>query len=514
MAKNSSSSNNNLIVKNTAFLYFRMIFSMGITLYTSRLILTTLGIEDFGIYNVIGGMVSMFLFLNTAMSNATSRFFTFEIGKGKDSKISIIFSVSLTTHLIIIGVIFLLCESIGVWFLNSKMVIPEDRLFAANVVLQVSIIASLINILQVPYRAIVVSYERMDMYAYIEIFNVILKLLIVVALMYATYDKLITYSYLYLATCVVVFLIYAVYANFRCTGANFSPKLDRVILKPMLAFTGWDFYGNASVVARTQGVNMLLNMYFGPVLNAANGIATQVQGAAMSFAANVMTAFKPQIIKSYASDDFDRMNQLTFAAGKFATVLMLLTSIPLMIEMEFVLTVWLGDWPKDTADLCRLTILFNMLSNLSAVLIMGIHATGNVRRPNVINGTIYLLVIPITYMIYKYIGAGPLLPFVINIIAVIIGLLCNMWTLSILVQSFKLKEFFVSIFIKCSIIGLVTYGLTYIIHTLLVEGWGTLFFIICISSIILLFLSYSILMDSTERDFINKIVKSKVHNFK
>lgn len=145
---------------------------------------------------------------------------------------------------------------------------------------------------------------------------------------------------------------------------------------------------------------------------------------------------------------------------------------------------------------------------------MGIHATGNVRRPNVINGTIYLLVIPITYMIYKYIGAGPLLPFVINIIAVIIGLLCNMWTLSILVQSFKLKEFFVSIFIKCSIIGLVTYGLTYIIHTLLVEGWGTLFFIICISSIILLFLSYSILMDSTERDFINKIVKSKVHNFK
>ena len=214
----------------------------------------------------------------------------------------------------------------------------------------------------------------------------------------------------------------------------------------MLTFTGWDFYGNASVVARTQGVNMLLNIYFGPVLNAANGIATQVQGAAMSFAANVMAAFKPQIIKSYAFNDFARMNQLIFAAGKFATVLMLLTSIPLMIEMEFVLTVWLGDWPKYTADLCRLTILFNMLSNLSAVLIMGIHATGNVRRPNVINGTIYLLVIPITYMIYKYIGAGPLLPFVINIIAVIIGLLCNMWTLSILVQSFKLKKFFVSIY--------------------------------------------------------------------
>ena len=319
---------------------------------------------------------------------------------------------------------------------------------------------------------------------------------------------------MFLVSCIVVFLIYAVYANFRCVGANFSPKLDKDILKPMLTFTGWDFYGNASVVARTQGVNMLLNIYFGPVLNAANGIATQVQGAAMSFAANVMAAFKPQIIKSYAFNDFARMNQLIFAAGKFATVLMLLTSIPLMIEMEFVLTVWLGDWPKYTADLCRLTILFNMLSNLSAVLIMGIHATGNVRRPNVINGTIYLLVIPITYMIYKYIGAGPLLPFVINIIAVIIGLLCNMWTLSILVQSFKLKKFFVSIFIKCSIIGLVTYGGTYIIHTLLAEGWGTLFFIICISSIILLFLSYFILMDSTERDFINEIVKLKVYNFK
>lgn len=514
MAKNSSSSNNNLIVKNTAYLYFRMLFSMGITLYTSRLILRALGIEDFGIYNVIGGMVSMFLFLNTAMSSATSRFLTFEIGKGEEAEISKVFSVSLTIHLIIIGVVFVLCESIGVWFLNFKMVIPEDRLFAANIVLQTSIAASLINILQVPYRALVISYERMDMYAYIEILNVVSKLLIVIALIHITYDKLIIYSYLYLATCILVFLIYAVYANFRCTGANFTPKLDRVILKPMLTFTGWDLYGNASVVARTQGVNMLLNIYFGPILNAANGIATQVQGAAMSFAANVMAAFKPQIIKSYASNDFERMNQLTFAAGKFATVLMLLTSIPLMIEMEFVLTVWLGDWPQYTAELCRLTILFNMLSNLSAVLVIGIHATGNVKRPNVINGTVYLLVIPITYIIFKYIGSGPLLPFVINIIAVIIGLVCNMWTLRILIKSFKLKEFIVSIFIKCSIVGLVTYGLTYIIHSLLAEGWVKLFLVICISSIMLLFFSYYIIMNSVERDFINKMIKSKVYRFK
>lgn len=293
-----------------------MLFSMGITLYTSRLILTTLGIDDFGIYNVIGGMVSMFLFLNTAMSSATSRFLTFEIGKGEKSEISKVFSVSLTTHLIIIAIIFVLCESIGVWFLNSKMIIPEDRVCAANIVLQTSIAASLINIIQVPYRAIVVSYEKMDMYAYIEIFNVVSKLLIAIALIYTTYDKLITYSYLYLVTCVVVFLIYAVYANSRCVGANFSPKLDKDILKPMLTFTGWDFYGNASVVVRTQGVNMLLNIYFGPVLNAANGIATQVQGAAMSFAANVMAAFKPQIIKSYAFNDFERMNQLIFASRK------------------------------------------------------------------------------------------------------------------------------------------------------------------------------------------------------
>ena len=514
MVKNSSSSNNNLIVKNTAFLYFRMLFSMGITLYTSRLILTTLGIDDFGIYNVIGGMVSMFLFLNTAMSSATSRFLTFEIGKGEKSEISKVFSVSLTTHLIIIAIIFVLCESIGVWFLNSKMIIPEDRVCAANIVLQTSIAASLINIIQFPYRAIVVSYEKMDMYAYIEIFNVVSKLLIAIALIYTTYDKLITYSYLYLVTCVVVFLIYAVYANSRCVGANFSPKLDKDILKPMLTFTGWDFYGNASVVVRTQGVNMLLNIYFGPVLNAANGIATQVQGAAMSFAANVMAAFKPQIIKSYAFNDFERMNQLIFAAGKFATVLMLLTSIPLMIEMKFVLTVWLGDWPQYTSELCRLTIIFNMISNLSAVLIIGIHATGNVRRPNVINGTLYFLVIPITYITFKYFGSGPLLPFVINIIAVIIGLLCNMWTLSILVQSFQLKKFFISIFTKCSIVGSVTYGLTYIIYILLAEGWGRFCFVICISSIILLFFSYYILMNSSERNFINKMVRSKICKFK
>lgn len=514
MVNNSSSSSNKLIVKNTAFLYFRMLFSMGITLYTSRLILANLGVEDFGIYNVVGGMVSMFLFLNTAMSSATSRFLTFEIGKEEGSEISKVFSVSLTTHLIVIGIIFVLCESIGVWFLNYKMVIPENRLFAANIVLQTSIAASLVNILQVPYRAIIISYEKMDVYAYIEIFNIVSKLLIVVALMYTTYDKLIAYSYLYFATCAVVLLIYAVYAHLRCPGASFSPKLDKVILKPMLAFTGWDFYGNASVVARTQGVNMLLNIFFGPLLNAANGIATQVQGAAMSFAANVITAFKPQIIKSYASKDFERMSKLIFAAGKFATVLMLLTSIPLMIEMEFVLTIWLGDWPKYTADLCRLTILFNMFSNLSGVLIMGIHATGDVKRPNVINGTIYLLVIPITYMVFKYIGSGPLLPFVINIVAVIMGLLCNMWTLSTLTLSFKFKKFFVSIFAKCSIVGLITYGLTYMINTVLAASWGTLFLTTCASSLMLFFFSYYILMNSIEREFINKMIKSKVHKLK
>ena len=302
-------STNKRIAKNTLMLYVRMIISTLVILYTSRVVLNTLGVDDYGIYNVVGGIVAIFSFLNSSMSGATSRFLTYEMGCN-NGKLSKIFSSALYIHIGIAILILVAAETVGLWFMNNKLVIPDDRMFAAHVVYQCSVISMMVTVTQVPYNASIIAHEKMDVYAYIELLNVFLKLGIVFILMIGRFDKLILYAILVLVVSILIAAIYRIYCTKKFSECHLSGSPDMQIIKPMLSFSGWDLFGNMSVSVRQQGTSIILNMFYGPALNAAIGLANSVQNVILSFANNVIMAFRPQIIKQYAEQNIGRMQSL------------------------------------------------------------------------------------------------------------------------------------------------------------------------------------------------------------
>lgn len=506
-----ASGNNKRIAKNTLLLYLRMFIAMGVSLYTSRVVLNVLGVEDFGIYNVVAGVVVMFSFINASMSSATSRFLTFEIGLGTDNinNLKKVFSSSLTVHLIIVLVIFILAETIGLWFLENKLVIASERMDAARWVYQLSIISALISIMQVPYNAAIIAHERMGVYAYIEIANVILKLLIVYILTIALGDKLITYGLLMLLLSIIITALYKIYCTRYFDECRFKIKWDKQYIYPMLSFSGWDLYGNMSVVARAQGVNMLLNMFFGAALNAAAGIAMQVQNTVLNFASNVFMAVRPQIVKSYASGNIDYMLKLVYNTSKYTYLLLLILSLPIILETHFVLSVWLKIVPEHAVVFCRLTLMFNFFANFGLIIISAIHATGQIKRPSMINGTLYLLVIPITYFAFKS-GAHPSIPYIFNIIAILCGISSNMYTLHLKVKSFSIPVYLTKVFFSCALVTILTLIPLFLIRFYMDEGWIR-FLLTSIGSVILiLILGYFICLNKEERVKIINIIRNKI----
>ena len=371
--------NNHLIAKNTIFLYVRMLLSMGIYLYTTRVVLSILGVEDYGIYNVVGGLVAMFSFLNATMSGATSRFITFELGKNS-SKLQTVFSVALTIHIIIALIVFLIGETFGVWFLENELTIPATKMYEAKWLLQFSIMTMIFSFTQVPYNASIIAHEKMNVYAYFELVNVGLKLLSVYLLLIIDTNKLIFYGAIVMLIQIGVTLLYRLYCINKWEHCKFKLSLDREFLRPLLSYSGWDLFGNASLVARTQGVNILLNIFFGAVMNAAAGIAMQVQTAAMSFATNVMTAFRPQIVKTYATKSYNEMINLISLGSIITYVLYLIIVTPLIFEMDFILHIWLKEVPNYTVCFCQLALLMDLFSNSGRFLMIGIDATGRIKE--------------------------------------------------------------------------------------------------------------------------------------
>lgn len=505
-----TSENNKRIAKNTLVLYLRMAVAMGVSLYTSRIVLHALGVVDYGIYGVVGGVVAMFTFLNASMSGATSRFLTYELGQGNLVRLRETFISAFWLHCIIAGVIIFFAETVGLWFLTHKMVIPSDRMFAAHWVYQLSILSMAISVTQVPYNACIISHEKMSIYAYVEILNCVLRLLIVYLLILWEGDKLIFYSILVLCVSILIALIYRCYCarNFEeCKSMRFLWKPN--ILKPMLGFSGWDIYGNMSVLARTQGVNILLNLFFGPILNAAAGIATQVQSAVMSFASNILTASKPQIVKQYAMGNNQAMVSLIRNTLRLNSLLLLLITVPLLLEIGFVLKVWLENVPLYATVFCSLTLIFNFFASVSSVLISGIHATGQIKRPSFINGTLYLLVVPITYFLFKT-GAAPWSSFLFNVIAVLCGMLSNAYTLKLYIPQFSLRDFIIEDLGRCVLIFVCVYAAGLLLHEFMEECWWRLITTCLLSTILLTILGYFLLIPISFRSKIILILRSKL----
>ena len=354
----TSSENSKRIVKNTLLLYFRMLLTMVVGLYTSRVILRTLGVEDYGIYNVVGGVVAMFSVLSGSLSAAISRFITFELGRNDIEKLKRVFSSAVTIQIGLSLIIVLLAETVGLWFLNNKMVIPESRLVAANWVYQFSIFTFAINLISVPYNAAIIAHEKMSAFAYISILEVIGKLIVAFTIAIAPIDKLVYYGLLIMLIAVIIRMVYGHYCKRHFVECTYRFVIDKSLLQQMFGFAGWNFIGASSAVLRDQGGNVVINLFCGPTVNAAQGIAMQVSNAIQGFVSNFMTALKPQITKSYAVGDHSYMRSLIFQGARLSFYILLILSLPVIINAQYILSLWLGTIPEHTVTFVQLVLIF------------------------------------------------------------------------------------------------------------------------------------------------------------
>lgn len=503
--------NNKRIAKNTLLLYFRMLFTMAISLYTSRVVLATLGVDDFGIYNVVGGFAAMFAVISGAMTSATQRFISFEIGKGKEGNVSKLFTTAVIIHIFLGIIILILAETIGIWFLNTQMNFPENRYVAANWVFQFSIISFIINVVSVPYNAAIIAYERMKAFAYVSIIEVILKLLIVYLLVISSIDKLILYAFLLALVAVTIRFIYGLYCKRNFADCRCNWIYNKAHGAEMFSFVSWNLIGSVASVAKEQGINIVLNVFFGAVVNAARGIAYQVLNALNGFVNNFQLAMNPQIVKSYAAGEKKAMFQLVCQGSKFSYLMLLFLSLPILIEAPFILSLWLKEVPPYTAVFLRLVLITALIDSLSGTLITSMHASGKVRDYQLIVGCISLLTLPVAYMFLRY--GFP--PYSAMIVGLVISFLCHFARLILLrrIIGFPISDFLLQVTLRVFIASLFALLLPVWVYSCLKINWLS-FITVCIVCIISTMLScYYIGLKRNERNFIKqkiKVIISKV----
>lgn len=412
--------NNKRIAKNTLLLYVRMLFLMLVSLYTSRVILNALGIEDYGIYNVVGGIVTMFSILSGSLSAAITRFITFELGTGNREKLKKIFSSAVNIQVILALIIIVIAETVGLWFLNEKMVIPVERLTAANWCFQFSIITFSINLISVPYNAAIIAHERMSAFAYISILEASGKLLVAWCIAISPIDRLTFYAAMIAVLALCIRMVYASYSKHHFEECTYHFVYDLDLLKEMFGFAGWNFIGASSAVVRSQGINILLNLFFGPAVNAARAIAARVNAAITHFVHNFMVALNPQITKSYASGDREYMFKLIFQGARLSYYILLLLSLPVIVNTHYILVLWLKIVPEHTVLFVQLTLLFAMSESISNPLVTAMLATGKIRNYQIIVGGLQMMNFPIAYLCL-YCGA---MPESVMIVAIILSQCC------------------------------------------------------------------------------------------
>lgn len=439
-------SNNKRIAKNTLLLYVRQILILLVSLYTVRVVLEALGVEDYGIYNVVGGFVSMFAFLNGAMSSATQRFLSFELGNKNYDKLRKTFSMSINIHALIALVVFILAETVGLWFVETHLKIPPNRFESAVWVYHFSILMLMVNMLLVPFMALIVSHERMGVFAYISIIEVLLKLAVVFVLQWIAIDKLKLYAALLLLTSTITFVIYFIYCKRHFRETKYIRSWDAKLFKTLAGFAGWNLWGSMASVVMMQGVNVLLNIFFGPVVNAARGIAFQVRSAITSFVTNFQKAMNPQIVKSYAADNLAYMHQLVFMGAKYSFFLLFFLSLPVFLETNFILGLWLKTVPDYTIIFIRLVLVNALIDCLSGTLMTAAQASGKIKLYQSVVGGMLILNLPISYLFLK-LAYPPEVTLWVSIIISIIALLMRLYMLRSLV-SLSIKRYFSQVLLK------------------------------------------------------------------
>jgi len=434
-----SSADNKRIAKNTLMLYLRMLLTMAVSLYTVRVVLNTLGVVDYGLYNVVGGIVTMFAFLSGTMASASQRFFAFELGTNNIIKLKRIFSTNLLIYFILAAIILILAETIGLWFLNEKMTIPEERMEAARWVYQFSILSFIVTILNIPYNSIIIARENMQIFAYVSILDALLKLGIVYLLAIFMVDKLKLYAILTFVVTLFVTSVYRYICKYKYEESRFVFIFDKTLFKTILSYSGWNLLGAAAGVANNQGINILLNIFFGPIINASRAIAYQVNSAITVFTSNFYTAVNPQIIKSYAINNKNRMFSLVFASSKFAFFMMLFLSLPIFIEMKFMLSLWLSQVNDHMILFTRLIIIFSLINVWESPLTQVSRATGKIMTYQITVGSFALITLPVSYFLFKQ-GYPNYSAFIVSIVIYFLATFIRLQVIRNLVQ-FPVKEY-------------------------------------------------------------------------
>lgn len=491
--------NNSRIAKNTLFLYARMVMVLIVGLYTSRVVLNVLGVSDFGIYNVIAGFVALFSFLNATLSSSLQRYYNYEGGRRGEDGYKSVFVVGFRVHLILALIVVLILESFGLWYINSIMLLPEDRLYAANVLFQFSIISLAIIIIQVPFSGIILAKERMDFYAGMSIIEVVLRLILIILLPYIKYDKLIVYAGIQLFITVLSFVIYVFYTKSRFDYLKVSGKVDQALLKSILSFSGWNMIGSFAFLLKNHGVNLILNVFFGPVVNAAKGVATQICGAIMGFSNNISMSFRPQMIGSYATGNIQRTYNLFFTQSKVCYCLILMLITPVILEMDYLLHIWLGNAVPDYTNIFATLVLIDaMIGTLNSPVTQVVYATGKIKSYQVYSSIVNILLMPACWLLLKM-GCAAWTAFLMTIVfSVLLQVVC----LFVLHQVFEFRysDYFHNIIIPCGAMTLLVPILPLLLTFFLEDSFLRLVLISLLSLIVTIVLLYCFFLTTYEKE--------------
>lgn len=505
----NSISNNKRIAKNTVFLYLRMLLIMAVTLYTSRVYLKVLGETDFGIYNIVGGVIVMLSFISSSMATSTQRFLNFEMGRNNPENVRKVFSTSVIIYLFFSLCILIVGETLGLWFLNTQMNIPAERMVAANWVYHFTLVGLIANLLRVPYNATIIANERMNFYAYFSILEAFLKLGIAfMLLIWNDVDKLILLSALSAAVFMIITFSYKLYCNRHFMSSRFQAIWDKSVLKQLLGFSGWSLLGSAANMGATQGNNIIINIFCGVGVNAAIGVATQLISGINQLVGNFQMAFTPQLVKLYASDNREEFIRLVFRSSRFSYYLLLVMSIPAMLCMEFILDLWLDEVPQYTADFCRLILVYSLLDAISAPLWLSVQATGKIRNYQILMSILIAINLPLSYWALKE-GMSPLSVWVIRVGINAITYMTRIVYLRGLIQ-LPSRRYVKDVVFTASVVTLLSVPLPYWLNGRL-GGWSNLLAVTLLSICTTLVVICLFGLKKDEKKYVYQTIKSKIN---
>ena len=503
-----SSDNNTRIAKNTVFLYLRMILVLVVSIYTTRVVLNALGVVDYGIFNVVAGFVSMFAFLNTSMANGIQRFYNFKMGKEGEAALSNVYNTALLIQGILAVIVVLLLETVGLWYLNNKMVIPLERMDTARWIYQFSVISLVLVIMQIPYSAAIMAHERMDFYAYVSIIEVALKLAIAIWLPHVKQDRLFVYGCYSLSVGVLCFLMYFIYNKLNFKSIKFQKGFHKELFKKMLSFSGWNIFGTFAYMVKGQGLNVLLNAFFGPVVNAARGVASMIENAIHGFSSNIVISFRPQLVQSYANGDLERVRKMMFSLSKISFILLFMLSMPVTIELPFILHLWLGDAVPDyTIQFTVLTLIIMILSSLNTPLSQVVHASGKMKAYQIGTSIVVCSILPVAWVSLK-LGGNPIIVYIVCLVMTVI----NQGVCLLLLKKifpYSIRDYMKNVIWPCAIVAIVATFFPIIIVLILKTSFVRLLLVAIVGVICTAASSYFLILNQTEKSMIVEFIQKR-----